>query len=44
MRLVQKGFPRLIIVQMVAEEKMLEKEDAEKFVNEIILEQKRRKA
>jgi hypothetical protein len=41
MRLVNKGFPRLIIVQMVAEETMLDKEEAEKVVNEVILNQKR---
>jgi hypothetical protein len=43
MRLVNKGFPRLIIVQMVAEETMLDKEEAEKVVNEVILKEKRRK-
>ena len=43
MRLVKKGFPRLIIIQMVAEETMLDKEEAEKVVNEIILNESRRK-
>ena len=40
MRLVKKGFPRLIIVQMVAEETFLEKEEAEKIVNAVILREK----
>ena len=42
LRLVDKGFPRLIIVQMLSEEKKIDKEESEKIVNEVILHGKRR--
>lgn len=42
LRLYTKGYPRLIIVQMVQDEHKLDRNDAEKLVNEVILSGKRR--